>query len=139
MNEQETLLSHAHIEELINEKSGISLVKKMSSKSLVASSYFAENCDRYYFDFSLDYKQGWEQYDTQSDAWYFGIWVNIKTMQVLEYCEGDVILRTYYHKYDLKEALDKMADYHGEPPPAFTSINENGDVCHFYDERPSIT
>lgn len=52
MNEQETLLAHAQIEELISKKSGNHLVKKMSSKSFVVSSYFAECCDRYYFDFS---------------------------------------------------------------------------------------
>ena len=33
--------------------------------------------DRYAFDFNLcEVKNGWRQYDTGNDAWYFGIWVH---------------------------------------------------------------
>ena len=48
--------------------------------------------NRYVFDFNL--KDGWQQYDTDQDAWYFGIWVNLKTLQTLTYAEGDVVLIT---------------------------------------------
>ncbi len=138
MNEKEVPQFHREVEDLISQIKNICLQVRTASNSFVVSSYFAECCDRYYFDFALDYKKGWQQFDTSSDAWYFGIWVNTQSMQVLEYCEGDIYLRTYHTRFDMKEALTKLEEFHGEPPPAFISINENGEVSHVYDERPTI-
>lgn len=54
---------------------------------------FMFNGDRYRWDFDPDFKsRGWEQYDTSQDAWYFGIWVNKKLLQILTYAEGDLTL-----------------------------------------------
>jgi len=139
MNEQNTVVSHALAEAWINSDMDFDLYRETSSKTFVMSSGFAENWDRYYFDGILSYEQGWEQYDTSSDAWYFGIWVNIKTMQIIKYVEGDIYLQTYYNKCDFKDALNKMEEVYGEPPPAFITIDDSGNVSHFYDKRPSIT
>lgn len=46
--------------------------------------------DRYIVDCADDFTSGgWEQFDTDQDAPYFGVWVNRRTLQVLTYCEGD--------------------------------------------------
>ena len=46
--------------------------------------------ERYTVDFADDFKsEGWEQYDTDQDAWYFGIWVNKSKLMTLSYAEGD--------------------------------------------------
>lgn len=58
----------------------------------VMYSFFTNTGDRYQFDYS-DYKQdGWFLYTSETDAWYYGNWVNPSKMQTLAYLEGDIIL-----------------------------------------------
>lgn len=45
--------------------------------------------DRYIFDNQL-IPQGWHQLDSGQDAWYFGTWFNPRTLEFLEYAEGDI-------------------------------------------------
>ena len=35
----------------------------------------SHQADRYYYDRTL-LAQGWQQYDTEEDAWYFGVWIH---------------------------------------------------------------
>lgn len=45
---------------------------------------------RYVIDFADDFKtSGWEQYDTNQDAEYFGVWVHREKLLTLTYAEGD--------------------------------------------------
>jgi len=45
---------------------------------------------RYAVDFAEDFvSEGWEQYDTDQDASYFGVWVNRTQYLTLTYAEGD--------------------------------------------------
>jgi len=38
---------------------------------------FEGDIDRYKFDFGLcSYSKGWIQFDTDQDAWYFGVWIH---------------------------------------------------------------
>ena len=46
--------------------------------------------DRYRWDFNGE--SDWEQFDTDQDAPYFGVWVNKKTLQTRTYCEGDLTI-----------------------------------------------
>src|SRR5438132_508470 len=51
--------------------------------------------ERYGVDFAEDFKaEGWEQFDTDQDAHYFGVWVNRGRLQTLTYAEGDWTLVT---------------------------------------------
>ena len=51
--------------------------------------------ERYQFDARLCRAgAGWAQVDTTQDASYFGTWTNPSTRQILEFCEGDITLRT---------------------------------------------
>lgn len=46
--------------------------------------------DRCIIDFADNRKfDGWEQYNTNQDASYFGVWINLLKRQTLTYCEGD--------------------------------------------------
>ncbi len=50
------------------------------------------SANRYIIDFADDFRaEGWEQFDTDQDAEYFGFWINKATRQTLTYCEGDWI------------------------------------------------
>lgn len=51
------------------------------------------SAERYKWDFDEDFRNaGWEQFDTDQDAWYFGVWVNKKQFRTFSYVEGDLIL-----------------------------------------------
>jgi len=96
--------------------------------------------ERYYFDFLEGFFDGgWAQYDTDQDAWYFGVWVNIGRREILTYAEGDITLRACASVESLKEQLESMGKFYGDPPPAFTSIDTStGQVTHYIDERPKV-
>lgn len=97
------------------------------------------NTERYTFDFKLcKSEDGWQQYDTNQDAWYYGIWVHIEGRLIVTFCEGELSVVHCENDARLKEHLDSMAKFHGDPPPAFKVINEDGSVSLFYDERPTV-
>lgn len=48
----------------------------------------SHRADRYYYDRTL-LAQGWQQYDTEEDAWYFGIWIHTEKLEAFTYTEGD--------------------------------------------------
>lgn len=64
---------------------------------------FMVDGDRYAFDFkhchALD---GWAQFDTDEDAWYYGHWINPLTLELVGYCEGD-------HTHWQAESADEFA------------------------------
>lgn len=96
--------------------------------------------DRYYYDFGkLTPSNGWKQYDTDQDASYFGIWVNIAKLQTFTFCEGDTTIITCPDTEHLKAELDSMAEFYGNPPPAWIGIDtDTGQVTNYYDERPTL-
>jgi hypothetical protein len=98
--------------------------------------------DRYAFDFRLcTSEDGWQQYDTDQDAWYFGNWVHAELRRIVTYCEGDVSIVDCPSEESFKAELAHMAQFYGEPPPAFIvySTQDDGSVTRqeFYDERPA--
>ncbi len=96
--------------------------------------------DRYHFDFKECHpSKGWKQYDTDQDAWYFGMWVHVEKRQILTYAEGDITLVKCPITESFKAELKAMADFYGPPPPAFTVIDMNGTVTRIYDKRPEVS
>ena len=47
----------------------------------------SHQADRYYYDRTL-LAQGWQQYDTEEDAWYFGVWIHTEKLETFTYAEG---------------------------------------------------
>jgi hypothetical protein len=108
-----------------------------TTTGLPAWSFFAD-ADRYQFDFGLcSAASGWQQYDTDQDAWYFGIWVNVKLRLIVSYVEGDITVVDCLNETGLTRELATMADFYGEPPPAFVTIDADGSVTHYMQERPA--
>lgn len=54
--------------------------------------FFDSSPDRCRYEWDGD--PGWEQFDTDQDAWYFGVWVNKQTRQIRVYAEGDLTVTT---------------------------------------------
>ena len=76
---------------------------------------FTPNGDRYEFDFKLcTAPKGWAQLDTESDAWYFGIWANPERRQTVNYCEGDLTIITVDTDQEFIHEIRRIADWHNE-------------------------
>lgn len=94
--------------------------------------------DRYRYDFQeCTREKGWKQYDTNQDAWYFGVWVHPEKRLIRTYAEGDVSLVTCPTEESYHAELASMAEFYGPPPPAFTVIDPVAKTTtYIYDERP---
>jgi hypothetical protein len=79
---------------------------------------------RYHFDGCL-LGQGFQQYDTENDAWYFGIWVNVATHTIVSYMEGDIEVAVYPGPKSFRAELQAMGEYYGDPPPAFVVLDQD--------------
>lgn len=89
--------------------------------------------ERYAFDSSSEYKNGWRQYDSKQDAWYYGVWYNPQTLQTLTYAEGDIHLVTCETWDKFKEEMVNMDEFHGKPIPAYIvgdGINANMQITN---------
>jgi hypothetical protein len=68
---------------------------------------------RYMVDFAPD-REDWNQFDTDQDAEYFGIWVNRRQLQVLTFCEGDWTLEEFpdagYFNWNLDLLIEQFPD-----------------------------
>ena len=92
--------------------------------------------DRYKYDFNI--LKDWEQYDTDQDASYFGVWVNIEKRHIFTYAEGDTTLVTCPNIDTFKAELADMARFYGDPPPAFISYSNDWVRTEHYDTRPTL-
>lgn len=93
---------------------------------------------RYRYD-NLLKKSDWrQQYDTEQDAHYFGIRVNVKLLMVIEYAEWDLYIYMAKDCDAMKAKLEKLAEQYGEQPPAMVAYDANWNKTELYDERPTI-
>lgn len=101
---------------------------------------FIVDGERYRYDFELCRGcDGWKQYDTDQDAWYFGVWVHLGRKMVVTYAEGDEYVTSYPTAEALREELVRMAKFYGDPPPAFTVIDMDAKtITNVYDTRPEV-
>jgi len=97
---------------------------------------FLQNADRYLFDFKhCREEDGWIQFTTKQDDWYFGIWVHPVRLETVSYMEGDVVRV----ECDTPEqyALE-IADLceHYEVAPEFITLNsDTGEKTEYYQDR----
>ena len=65
-----------------------------------------DDSERYEVDFASD-RKNWDQFDTDQDAPYFGVWVNPTELQILQYAEGD----WYFIQCQSYEQYNRETDY----------------------------
>lgn len=69
--------------------------------------------DRYGFDFKrCRSSEGWAQFDTKQDAWYYGNWINPGKREIISYCEGDVTHTVCDSEVEFKTELQQMIQWH---------------------------
>lgn len=81
--------------------------------------------ERYCIDFGL-LSDGWEQFDTEQDAPYFGVWTHGGLLEVLTCCEGDWTLSRYATREDYDKALRELRDHYGPAPAECVVITADG-------------
>ena len=94
--------------------------------------------ERYLYDFEIcKPDEGWEQYDTDQDAWYFGIWVQTRVRWILTYAEGDLSLVQCATQESFQAELKSMEDFYGDAPAAVIAVATDGSVTEYYCSRPT--
>lgn len=92
---------------------------------------------RYVYDFNIcSTDKGWQQFDTNQDASYFGVWVNVEKLQVLTYAEGDEIIVKCATVDDLRRELVSMETFYGKAPASFVVFDHDGNRTDLVCERP---
>lgn len=95
------------------------------------------SAERYVFDDELC-KQGFEQFDTDQDAWYYGVWVSVEHRAIVTYAEGDLSLVACASAESFKKEIEDLEKFHGKAPPMAVGIDTNtGVVTEFYGDRVS--
>ena len=92
--------------------------------------------ERYVIDFDpLFGVEGWQQFDTNQDAHYFGCWVNPRTRMVLTYAEGDWSLEVAPSDDLYLEAVGRLVSFYGEGFIAKTIDQHGNMVVHRQDRQ----
>jgi hypothetical protein len=94
--------------------------------------------ERYVVDFASDYQAlGWQQFDTELDAWYFGVWVNPTTYQTLTYAEGDWTLVTCDGPAGYTREIRAAISFYGEGFVA-KAIDRDGTLTVYQQDRKTF-
>jgi hypothetical protein len=91
---------------------------------------------RYGYDQRL-LQNGWQQYDTDQDAPYFGCWVHVEQRKTMAFVEGDRVLVECPTLMSFAAELLNMERFYGPQPPAFVHVSSTGAVTGIYQDRPS--
>lgn len=68
--------------------------------------------ERYKYDFrTCTPAKGWAQLDTRQDAPYYGTWVNPFSLEIFNYCEGDLFHTQGEGVADFIQALTETIDW----------------------------
>ena len=70
---------------------------------------------------------GWQVYETLHDNTQFGVYVNVATLQVLTYSEGEMQMVKARDEASFQAELALMAEFYGEPNLDFSALNPHAD------------
>lgn len=89
---------------------------------------------RYPLDACCRAAEGWMQYDTSQDAWYFGCWVHPGHREILTYAEGDLTLVVCGDALSFNAEIAFMNGFYGEGF-AFKTVDQDGITVYRQDRR----
>lgn len=104
---------------------------------LILTSFFGSwsGRDRYHYDTTL-LKLGYRQYDTDQDAWYFGIWVHLEWRVIVTWVEGEEVVKVAGDQESFIAQLRSMGEFYGPTPAHIRAYHDDGTVTHYIDTRP---
>ena len=87
-------------------------------------------------DFAPDFNsEGWEQYDTDQDAPYFGVWVNRTKFLTLTYAEGDWTLVVCPDIEHYNAEIGDANDFYDEGRIALVIDADSGVATSYHQDR----
>jgi len=118
---------------------GASFQEWVNERGNAVTSSHIGSVDRYKFDFEICTPSlGFEQFDTDQDAHYFGVWVNAEERVTVTYAEGDLTLVACASLEGFKAEIADAEECYGSAPPMAIGIDvDTGTVTKFYDDRIS--
>lgn len=92
--------------------------------------------NRYVIDFADSFfSEGWQQYDTDQDAEYFGCWINKLTLSVLSYTEGDWFFRQFDSRDEFNAEIEQWNQFYGEGFICKSIDVDAGEMTTFVQDR----
>lgn len=96
---------------------------------------FGGDIDRYKFDFGLcTHGKGWIQFDTDQDAWYFGVWIHKEQKKIVTYAEGDVTTVLAPTSDSFNKEIEYMCKFYGKEA-SMRTIDADGIYAKYYQDR----
>jgi len=96
---------------------------------------FEGETNRYKFDCGLcSYKKGWIQFDTDQDAWYFGVWIHKGKKQIVTYAEGDLIIVQALTDASFNKEIEYMCKFYAGAS-SIRTIDADGLYTKYYQDR----
>lgn len=91
--------------------------------------------ERYLIDFAEDFTaEGWQQFDTDQDAHYFGVWCNPQSFRTLTYAEGDWTLVECPDVEHYNAEMQDCINFYGEGRIALV-IEQSGRTVEYRQDR----
>ena len=91
--------------------------------------------ERYVIDFADDFgSEGWQQFDTDQDAAYFGVWLNPVHRVILTYAEGDWSLEECPTVEHYNDAIGRLCECYGTGRIALC-IGADGSAVEYCQDR----
>jgi hypothetical protein len=81
---------------------------------------------------------GWIQFDTDQDAWYYGVWVNPSLKSIVTYAEGDLHITTSQTNEQWNEEVDSLLEFHQEEPIVASAMSEDGTWTQYQAKWPDL-
>lgn len=91
--------------------------------------------ERGYYDADKCASEGWEQFDTDQDASYFGVWVHHNNMQIVCFAEGDESITNAPDREAFTREIEALEAFHCVIPRVARSISAEGQACDHYGYR----
>jgi len=80
----------------------------------------------------VKHADGWVRYDTYQDAWYFGCWINLKSLECLTYAEQDVTHVKCENADQFEQEMAELAHCYGlSRSPSMMAMGPDGTVICF--------
>lgn len=107
---------------------------RTNDRDNIVVQWFRMDRDRYVYDAKL-HELGWQQWDTDQDASYFGVWVHPKLRQTFTYAEGDCIQVFCQDAANFRAEILDAERVYGKAPPMAIAYDNDGTRTEYYDNR----
>lgn len=109
--------------------------ERVNAQGNTIVSWFLVDAQRYRYDAKL-LRAGWQQWDTDQDAHYFGVWVHATKRETFTYCEGDCYQVFCVDAAHFRAELADMERVYGAAPPSMVVLDlEAKTRTDVYDQR----